>query len=79
MVHFASFFLAMNIRKTTLFSALLGALTLSLGAADGALKEVGREGLAQRKMQSDVLQGLNGLVAAPALSDAKGLPRRLMG
>ena len=60
------------------FSALLSALTFSLGAAEGT-QPTSRRAPAPPKARSDVLPGLQGLVAVPVLSDADGLPRRLMG
>lgn len=68
----------MNIRKTTIISVMLGGLPLFIRAADGVPGEAGGEEHAW-SAQSEVLRGLNGLVALPAMGDAQGLPRRLMG
>ena len=46
---------------------------------DVVLQEISREEFVRERAKGEVLRGLNGLVAAPVMTDTAGVPRRLMG
>jgi putative membrane-bound dehydrogenase-like protein len=63
-------------------NCLFGGWGKATGAAwydDVVLREISREEFVRERTTGEELRGLNGLVAAPVMTNAKGLPRRLMG